>query len=402
MSSPEWIVAARTTGGEPVRRRIRAGSREEVVAHLRRERLVPVSIHRAPRRLSLGGVGTARPQEVAVFTAQLATMVGAGLPLVQALDVLARQAGEGAFGETLRDVVRHVESGRGLASALGAHPGTFSRFYLSMVAAGEEGGVLDAVLSRLAGQLERSQELRRKLRGAMAYPATLLGFALVVMAALLTLVVPAFHGMLGELQQSTPLPTRLVLGSSELLRRRGGWLLAGTVAAAAGFRQWRGTASGRLKMDAVLLALPGIGDLIRKAAIARFVRTLGTLLEAGVSLLDALEITAATTGNRVLERAVLNVRPAIARGDSIAPPLERTGVFPPMVTRMIHVGESSGTLDSMLLKIADFYDSEVESSMASLLRLVEPALVVGLGLIIGGMIIAIYLPIFQLTTTIGG
>lgn len=402
MSSSDWVVAARTAAGEPVRRRVRAGSREEVVAHLRRERLVPVSIHRAPRRLSLGSMGAGRPKEVAVFTAQLATMVGAGLPLVQALDVLARQAGAGAFGGTLRDVVRQVESGRGLATALRAHPGTFSRFYLSMVAAGEEGGILDAVLARLAGHLERSEELRRKLRGAMAYPATLLGFALVVMAVLLTVVVPTFHGMLGELQGSTPLPTRLVLGSSELVRQRGGWLVAVAVAAGAGFRWWRRTPAGNARVDAFLLELPGVGDLIRKAAVARFVRTLGTLLEAGVPLLDALEITAATTGNRVLERAVLGVRPSIARGDSIASPLERTGVFPPMVTRMIHVGESSGTLDSMLLKIADFYDSEVESSVAGLLKLVEPALVVGLGLVIGGMIIAIYLPIFQLTTTIGG
>ncbi len=397
----EWVYTARTVQGETRRDEVEMPSREDVIAHLRQKRLVPVSIREKPQEITFtlgGGIST---KDIVVFTRQFATMINAGLPLVQALDVLARQADSEALRSKLQDVVFQVESGRTLAEALQRHEKTFSRLYVSMVDAGEQGGILDSILERLAEFMEKNEALARKVRGAMIYPVAILLFALSVIVVLLAFIIPTFEEMFAQFNQAMPLPTRIVLGLSDFIRSNALWLAAGGGLAGFGFYRWRQTADGERATDRFLLQMPVIGDLIQKTAIARFTRTLGTLLGSGVSILHGLEITAATAGNKVIEEAVLESRSSIARGDTVAGPLERTGVFPPMVTQMIHVGEESGELADMLQKIADFYDDEVDTAVENLLKLIEPALIIVLGVIVGGMIVAMYLPIFTLITTMG-
>jgi type IV pilus assembly protein PilC len=397
----EWVYTARTVQGETRRDEVEMPSREDVIAHLRQQRLVPVSIREKPQEITFtlgGGIST---KDIVVFTRQFATMINAGLPLVQALDVLARQADSEALRSKLQDVVFQVESGRTLAEALERHEKTFSRLYVSMVDAGEQGGILDSILERLAEFMEKNEALARKVRGAMIYPVAILLFALSVIVVLLAFIIPTFEEMFAQFNQAMPLPTRIVLGLSDFIRSNALWLAAGGGLAGFGFYRWRQTPDGERTTDRFLLQMPVIGDLIQKTAIARFTRTLGTLLGSGVSILHGLEITAATAGNKVIEEAVLESRSSIARGDTVAGPLERTGVFPPMVTQMIHVGEESGELADMLQKIADFYDDEVDTAVENLLKLIEPALIIVLGVIVGGMIVAMYLPIFTLITTMG-
>ena len=339
-------------------------------------------------------------REVVVFMRLFATMIGAGLPLVQSLNILARQTDKGLFRTVVRSLIHDVESGDTLAGAMGRHPKVFSELSVNMVAAGEAAGALDTILARLAEFLEKNSALGRKMRTAMVYPAMILGVAVPTVAILLVFVIPTFQTMFASSGVPLPLPTRIVIGASEVVKTYW-WVLL--VAAAAGLivlDRARRTAPGRLLADRLILSIPVLGSLLRKAAVARFTRTLGTLVASGVSILEGLEVTAKTAGNRVIHDAVMKSRASIAGGNTIAGPLEESGAFTPMVVRMVEVGEQTGGLDEMLVRIADFYDEEVDSALEALIAAVEPAMIVVLGVVVGGMIVAMYLPIFDMINAV--
>jgi type IV pilus assembly protein PilC len=397
---PVWTYSARTVGGDIRRSEIDLPSKDHVIAYLRRQKLIPVTVREKPKDISLTQRKKVKAREIVIFTRQFATMINAGLPLVQALDILARQTENAMLKKAVQDTLYDVEAGNTLADALSQHPKIFSQLYVNMVSAGESGGLLDTILLRLATFLEKSEQLARKVKGAMVYPAVVLGVAVIAIAILLLFVIPTFESVFASFNQTLPLPTRLVIGMSAILQGYWWAMAVGIVVAVLIFRRWVGTATGRLRFDRFMLRVPVLGPLVRKAAIARFTRTLGTMLSSGVTILDGLEITARTAGNRVIHDAVMESRTAIAGGKSIAEPLKETEVFPPMVTQMIHVGEETGDLDGMLSKIADFYDDEVDVAVENLLKVLEPALIVILGTVVGGMIVAMYLPIFGLVNAI--
>ncbi len=390
---PVFEYTARTATGDERTGTLELASREDVVAHLRKNRMTVVRIREKQKKARGKSIPT---RDMVVFTRQFATMVNSGLPLVQALDILAQQTENKSLSAVTRQVVYDVESGNTLADALDKHKKAFSPLYVNMVAAGEAGGILDTILLRLATFLEKNDAIVRKVRGAMVYPAVIFGVAVTAVVVLLVFVIPTFQQMFAQVNLELPLPTRLVIGLSAVLQSYW-WLLGGAaIGAVAGIKWYYGQRTGRLVIDRFLLRTPVIGDLLRKSAISRFTRTLGTLLSSGVSILDGLEITARTAGNRVIHDAIMESRGSIAGGDTIAGPLQKSGVFPPMVTSMIAVGEATGGLDEMLTKIADFYDDEVDAAVSTLLSLMEPIMIVVLGLVVGGMIVAMYLPIFDM------
>ena len=339
-------------------------------------------------------------RDIVVFARQFATMIQSGLPLAPSLGVLAEQTGNRRLAAVVGQVRYDIEAGRTLAGALGEHPAVFNQLFVSMVAAGEAGGVLDTVLARLADSLEKTDKLVRKVRGALIYPAVVLVVAALALLVLLEFVIPTFQEMFAASDLPLPLPTRLVIGLSEQLRAL--WWLPALIAVGAwiGVRRARATPRGRLVLDRVALAVPIAGQVWLKMVMARFTRTLGTLVASGVAILEALEITAAGTGNRVVHDAVMNARASIAAGHTIAEPLRESGVFPPMVVQMIHVGEQTGGLDEMLAKIADFHDDEVGRSVEALLAMFEPAVVTLLGIVVGGMIVSMYLPVFDMINVV--
>ncbi|HXE58620.1 MAG TPA: type II secretion system F family protein [Gemmatimonadales bacterium] len=398
---PLYEYTARNQAGQILKGQQEANSQDEVVRTLRQKRLILVSVREAPKqiRLGLGGrrIGT---RDVVIFTRQFATMINAGLPLVQALDILAQQTENKALKEIIRAVVIDVESGHTLADAFSKHPKAFSDLYVNMVAAGEAGGILDTILLRLATFLEKSDALVRKVKGAMVYPGVIVSVAVIAVAVLLIFVIPTFQNMFASVNLELPLPTRIVIGMSELLTSYW-WAILATIAAVVfGIRQYYATDRGRRQIDQLLLNAPVLGDLLRKSAVSRFTRTLGTLISSGVSILDGLEITAKTAGNRVIHDAVMQSRQSIAGGETIAAPLEKSKVFPPMVISMIAVGEQTGGLDEMLSKIADFYDEEVDVAVSALLSLMEPVMIVILGVVVGGMVVAMYMPIFDMVNAV--
>ncbi len=397
---PVWTYSARTVAGEIRRAEIDLPSKDHVIAYLRKQKLIPVSVREKPKDISFTQRKKVKARDVVIFTRQFATMINAGLPLVQALDILAKQTENAVLKKAVQDTLYDVEAGNTLADAMSQHPKIFSQLYVNMVAAGESGGILDTILLRLATFLEKSEQLARKVKGAMIYPAVVLAVAVIAISILLLFVIPTFETVFASFNQTLPLPTRIVIGLSAILQGYWWAMGGGLVIAIVILRRWIGTATGRLKFDRFMLRVPVLGPLMRKAAIARFTRTLGTMLASGVTILDGLEITARTAGNRVIHDAVMESRTAIAGGKSIAEPLKETDVFPPMVTQMIHVGEETGDLDGMLSKIADFYDDEVDVAVENLLKVLEPALIVILGTIVGGMIVAMYLPIFGLVNAI--
>src|SRR2546427_593606 len=323
-----------------------------------------------------------------------------GLPLVQALDILAQQTENKILADTTRQVVYDVESGQTLADALRKHPKAFSDLYVNMVAAGEAGGILDTILIRLAEFLEKNDAIVRKVKGAMIYPGVILSVAVIAISVLLIFVIPTFQNMFASVNLQLPLPTRIVIGASHTLTQYW-WVILGAIGAGVfGLNRYYQTAPGRLQIDTMLLKTPVLGDVLRKAAVSRFTRTLGTLISSGVSILDGLEITARTAGNMVIHNAVMESRASIAGGETIAAPLAKSKVFPPMVISMISVGEQTGGMDEMLSKIADFYDDEVDAAVSALLSLMEPVMIVVLGVIVGGMVIAMYLPIFDMVNAV--
>ena len=335
-------------------------------------------------------------RDMVIFTRLFATMIGAGLPMVQSLNILARQTDNRFFRKVIRDLVYDVESGDTLAGAMGRHPGVFPELSVNMVAAGEAAGALDTILGRLSEFLEKNGALRRKVRTAMVYPAMILGVSVPTVAILLVLVIPTFETMFASSGVALPLPTRLVIGASGAVKGYWWAMLAVLAAGLAVLDRARRTPRGRLAADRLLLSIPILGGVLRKAAVARFTRTLGTLVSSGVSILEGLEVTAKTAGNRVIHDAVMKSRASIAGGDTIAGPLEESRAFTPMVVRMVEVGEQTGGLDDMLERIADFCEEEVDSALEAMIAAVEPLMIVVLGIVVGGIIVAMYLPIFDM------
>lgn len=398
---PMFEYTARSQTGQIQKGQLDAAHRDDVSAYLRKNRLILVSVREAPKQIkfSMGGPRV-KTRDVVIFTRQFATMINAGLPLVQSLNILAAQTENKTLAEVTRAVVYDVESGNTLADAFSKHPKAFSSLYVNMVAAGEAGGILDTILLRLATFLEKNDALIRKVKGAMIYPGVIMTVAGGAITVLLVFVIPTFQTMFASANLELPLPTRIVIGLSDFLIHFWWAILLGLGAAGFAIRSYYATAPGRLQIDHLLLRAPVLGDVIRKSAVSRFTRTLGTLVSSGVSILEGLEITAKTAGNQVVHNAVMESRQSIAGGETIAAPLEKSKVFPPMVISMIAVGEQTGGLDEMLSKIADFYDEEVDVAVSALVSLMEPAMIVLLGVIVGGMVIAMYLPIFDMMNAV--
>jgi type IV pilus assembly protein PilC len=397
-----FTYTARNNTGDIMSGEREGKSRDEVVNFLRTQRLTPVKIEEKAKKEGGFTLGTGiQTRDVVIFTRQFATMINSGLPLVQSLDILKNQSENKALQKVVGQVLYDVESGQTLADAMRNHPKTFTDLYVNMVAAGEAGGILDTILLRLAVFLEKADALKRKIKGAMIYPGVIFTVAGVAVTVLLLFVIPTFQRMFESAGVPLPGPTLFVVALSKLLQAYWWAMGIGIVAFVVLLKQYYKTSGGQLVLDRLLLNLPVLGNLQRKAAIARFTRTLGTLVSSGVSILDGLEITARTAGNRVLHDSIMESRNSIAGGETISEPLKRSGVFPPMVTSMINVGEQTGGLDEMLTKIADFYDEEVDAAVEALLAAMEPIMIVFLGVVVGGMIIAMYLPIFDMMNAVG-
>jgi type IV pilus assembly protein PilC len=398
---PTFAYSARSAAGQIQSGEIDVPTRDEVLAHLRKMRLLPIRVEeKKARSLNITfGTGIAT-RDIVIFTRQFATMINSGLPLVQSLDILAKQSENKNLTKIVEQVLYDVEAGQTLADSLRKHPKIFTDLYVNMVAAGEAGGILDTILLRLATFLEKADALKRKIKGAMVYPAVIFTVAIGAVAVLLIFVIPTFQNMFESAGVPLPAPTLVVIGMSKLLKGYWWAILAGIFAFAAAFRAYYKTPNGHLNIDRLSLKVPIFGDLLRKSAVARFTRTLGTLVSSGVSILEGLEITARTAGNRVLHDAIMQSRTSIAGGETISEPLKQSGVFPPMVVQMINVGEQTGGLDEMLAKIADFYDDEVDAAVEALLSAMEPIMIVFLGGVVGGMIVAMYLPIFDMINTV--
>jgi len=317
------------------------------------------------------------------------------------LNMLTEQSQNKTFKRILSQVTRDVEGGSTLADALAKHPKVFDSLFVNLVAAGEVGGILDTILQRLAAYIEKTQKLKSQIKGALTYPAVVVGIAIIVIAVIMIFVIPVFQDMFSSFGKALPGPTQLVVNMSDFTKSNIHWMILALIILAFAFRRYRGTASGRRRVDSALLRMPIIGELIRKVAVARFTRTLGTMIKSGVPILDALEITARTAGNVIVEEVILDARSSIAEGQTIAEPLSESIIFPGMVTQMISVGESTGALDAMLEKIADFYDDEVDATVAAMTSMLEPLLMLFLGGSIGGLVIAMYLPIFQMAAAMG-
>ena len=398
----EW--SGKTSKGLIESGEITANSKDEVINQLRKRNIMATIIKQKEKKPLLGGLnfgGGVKDKDIVIFTRQFATMIDAGLPLVQALEILSTQVENKFLGTTLEAIKSDVESGSTYADALKKHPKAFTDLYANMVAAGESGGILDTILNRLAAYIEKSMKLKKKVKGALVYPIVVSSIAIICIAVIMIFVVPTFAKMFTSMGGSLPLPTLMVMKMSNFLAGIGGLMtgliLVGIVIA---LKQIRKNEKGQAATDRILLRLPIFGMLLKKVAVAKFTRTLGTLISSGVPILDGLEITAKTAGNRVIEYAVMDVRSAVSEGKTLAEPLMKSKVFPPMVTHMIAVGESTGALDAMMSKIADFYDDEVDNAVSNLTAMMEPMLMVFLGGSVGFIVVAMYLPIFKLITLI--
>jgi len=371
--------------------------------HLRQQNIIPTKVASKGKeiRISLPFGKKVKQRSIAVFTRQLATMIDAGLPLVQSLEILSSQQESKLFKNIIREIREDVEGGSTFAGALKKHPATFDELYTNLVVAGEEGGILDNILTRLANYIEKSEALKKKVKSALIYPATIVGVAVIVVIILMIFVIPVFETMFKQAGQSLPLPTLIVLTMSKLIKKYVIIFIPALVLLFYLGKKYYRTQNGRAVIDRLLLKLPVFGPLFRKIAVARFSRTLGTLVSSGVPILDGLTIVSRTSGNRTIETAILDARASIREGETIAEPLNRSKIFPPMVIQMISVGESTGALDSMLSKIADFYEEEVDIAVSNLTSLLEPFLMIFLGVVIGGVVISMYLPIFNMASAVG-
>jgi type IV pilus assembly protein PilC len=393
-----FMYTARDAQGVLKSATLEASNREEAISQLKKQRLNVIKIDEQSKKKKGGKVGM---RDIVIFTRQFSTMINSGLPLVQAMGILAEQSENPNLREITKQVVFDVESGNTVADALRKHPTAFSELYVNMVAAGEAGGILDTILMRLAVFMEKNDALVRKVKGAMIYPGVIMTVAGGAIIVLLVFVIPTFQRMFAEVGIPLPLPTRIVIGMSKALATYWYLMIAGVMALGYAFKKYYATQDGKLVIDRLALKAPVLGDVLRKSAVSRFTRTLGTLIGSGVSILDGLEITAKTSGNRVIQDAIMESRSSIAGGETISAPLKKSQVFPPMVISMINVGEQTGGLDEMLTKIADFYDEEVDAAVSGLLALMEPVMIVFLGVVVGGMVIAMYLPIFDMVNAAG-
>lgn len=400
MPSFEW--KGRDRAGRPQGGVLVADSKDAVLAVLRRQQIVPITVKEKGKEIALPKLRRGvNEKTLAVFTRQFSVMIDAGLPLVQCLQIMGEQQDNKAFQRVVLQVREDVESGSSLANAMKKHPQAFNELYVNMVAAGEAGGILDTILQRLATYIEKAARLKAQVKSAMIYPIAVISIAMLVVYVILWKVIPVFGALFTSLGADLPLPTRIVVAMSKFVGRFW-WLIVGLVVAGVfAIRRYYATEQGRLVIDSLLLKTPILGPVLRKISVARFCRTLGTLLSAGVPVLEALEITARTAGNAVIERAILEVRKAVEEGKNLADPLRTTNQFPPMVVQMISVGEATGAMDTMLGKIAEFYEDEVDTAVAGMMKLIEPILIFFLGVVVGGMIIAMYLPMFDLISKIG-
>ncbi|MEO0129079.1 MAG: type II secretion system F family protein [candidate division WOR-3 bacterium] len=398
---PTFVWKGRTATGASASGELTAQSQADVVAALRQKKIIPTSIKikEEKKGFALFG-GRISKRALSVFTRQFATMLGAGLPLLNCLEILSKQTESAGLKRVLDEVRTDVEGGLSLADALRRQPKAFDNLYVNMVESGETGGALDTILQRLATYLEKTVALQRKIRGAMIYPAIISVVAVGAIAVLLIFVIPIFAKMYEGVGRELPAMTQLVIRISNFMKVAAVPLLIGLILLFTIIRRWHKTESGAKALDPLFLKTPVFGDLIKKQAIARFSRTLSTLLSSGVPIIDALEITAKSAGNWVIEDAILKARVSIKGGENIADPLSKTAVFPPMVTQMIAIGEASGGLDDMLSKVADFYDAEVDQAVENLTNALEPIIMVVLGGVVGFLVISMYLPIFQLASTI--
>jgi len=393
---PVFEYKGRTLAGTTVQGVLTATNRDELERLLRQNKIMVTSVHRKAMEINIK-IGTGvKKIDISRFTRQFATMIGAGLPMVQCLEILSSQSESKELRSIINQIKESVQSGSTLSDAMAKHPKIFDQLYTNMVEAGEMGGALDTILVRLAVYREKADSLVRKVKGAMVYPAVVMIVATGVTVGMLTFIVPVFAKMFGGLGAELPTPTAVILDISNFLQNNFLTILFALAAISTAFVLWVRTESGRALFDAFLLKVPVLGNLVRKSSVARFTRTLGTLLSSGVSIIDAMNVTAKTAGNMVVSTAIKKAVVAIAEGDTITGPLKESGVFPPMVTQMISVGEKTGGLDDMLSKIADFYDEEVDAAVSAMTSLIEPVIIVLMGAVIGGILVAMYLPMFDI------
>jgi len=401
---PVFTYSGKNASGDKVKGSREAQSKESLAQTLRKERIVPGNIREKGKEFSLPtfGSGSVKTKEIAVFFRQFSVMIDAGLPLVQCLEILGANQENQTFQKTLASVRGTVEGGSTLANAMRLHPKIFDDLSTNMIEAGETGGILDIILQRIAAYVEKAVKLKSAVKSAMIYPVAVVGIAVLVVGCLLKFVVPIFANLFVGLGVALPLPTRITIGMSNFVGQFWWFFILGGAGAVFGVKQMRKTPKGRYFFDNLLLKLPVIGILLRKIAVARFTRTLGTLITSGVPILEGLTITARTSGNAVLEEALLKVRKAIEEGRTIVDPLRECGVFPNMVTQMIGVGEATGAMDSMLQKIADFYEDEVDAATKDMLAMLEPAIIAFLGVFVGGIVISLYMPLFAMIGKLAG
>jgi len=401
---PVFTYKGTNRSGATVAGEMNASNKTELQSLLRRQQITPTRMSEKGKEFNLptfgGGVDS---KELAIFTRQFSVMIDAGLPLVQCLEILASQQENKTFQKVLTGTRGSVEGGSTLSAAMKQYPKVFDPLFTNMVEAGETGGILDTILQRLSSYIEKNVKLQRAVKSALVYPVGVLTIAVGVITLLLWKVVPIFATLFAGLGVSLPLPTRIVIMASHFVGSIFGFLIfVGAIAGVVGIKIWYGTPGGRMALDTMLLKLPILGALLRKIAVARFTRTLGTLISSGVPILEGLDITARTSGNAVIERALTKVRKALEEGKSLTEPLKESDVFPGMVTQMIAVGEQTGAMDAMLQKIADFYEEEVDAAVKDLLTALEPVMIVFLGLVVGGVVISMYLPLFSLIGQLSG
>ena len=401
---PVFTFSGKSATGEKISGERQAANKDVLMQQLRRERITPGAVREKGKEFALPklGSGKVRTKEIAVFFRQFSVMIDAGLPLVQCLEILAANQENQTFQKTLTGVRTTVEGGATLANAMRQYPVVFDDLTTNMVEAGETGGILDVILQRLAAYVEKAVRLRSAIKSALIYPVAVVSIAVLIVGALLKWVVPIFANLFTGLGVALPLPTRLVMGLSAFVGHFWWFFIVGTVGLVFGIRQVRKHPQGLYATDKMLLHAPVIGMLLKKIAVARFTRTLGTLITSGVPILEGLAITARTSGNAVLEEALMKVRKAIEEGRTIVDPLRECGVFPNMVTQMIGVGEATGAMDSMLQKIADFYEEEVDAATKDMLAMLEPIIIGMLGLTIGGIVISLYMPLFAMIAKLAG
>jgi type IV pilus assembly protein PilC len=400
---PVYLWVGKNRNGEVQKGEIDLANEDAVRNHLTKLRIAPTKIKKKPKDL-FENVAFLQPpvkeKDIIIFSRQFSTMIDAGLPIIQCLDILYSQQENKTFRNMLKDIKESVEGGQTLAEALRKYPNHFDDLYVNMVAAGEAGGILDTILRRLSGYMEKAAKLKSQVKGAMVYPIITIIVAVLVVGIILVFVIPVFEEMFEGLGGELPVPTQIVVSMSEFVKDRILYIIIAVVIFIFAFKKYYNTNKGRIVVDAIMLKLPVFGILLRKVAVAKFTRTMGTMLASGVAILEALDIVAKTAGNKTIERAIYNVRSGIAEGRTMADPLSESGVFPPMVCQMIAVGESTGALDAMLNKIAEFYDDEVDQAVENLTAMIEPIMLVFLGTVIGGLVVSMYLPVFKMAGNI--